>query len=151
MNKFNTVKSLFLFFVYSVFLLSCSGSKNASDSDYVKMAASFTDPAWDGISIPTRGLCMQLGGIGYSPEILVQNIPEDAEYLSATFRNRNNGNPHGIIEVEIDNIDEVIIPSVRQGTGGYLGPCFTGQNHRYEVIIKAEGTNSTVRLLLGRI
>lgn len=143
------LKSLSSAILLVVLLISCSASEQASDSS-PNLSAFFSDPAWDGISVPQRGICTQFGGTGLSPEIVVSNIPEEAEYLSATFLDRNSGNRHGVLEVEIESLDETIIPSVRQGTGGYIGPCSGGRGNRYEVVIRAEGTNSRIRLSLGR-
>jgi hypothetical protein len=128
------------------------------------MGASFTDPAWDGKSVPEGQQCQKFGGENpFSPEIKVVGIPEGTEAIVVKFndesyQNMNYGG-HGKLAVLIEpGVTEMVFPSVighsfdlPEGVimisahqapnwdkkGAYMPPCSGGKRNRYTATIEA--------------
>ena len=147
----------------------------------ITLHLSFADPIWDGKIIPKGQQCLEFGGNGSSPPILVKDIPPQAnklvlEFSDATYKPCDNGG-HGIIGYAIPRgSKEITVPSIPGQTfdlpkefslmkehcgaallmqaGAYIGPC-PGLGNLYYVTIKAfieSPDNSTSQVLgIGRL
>jgi hypothetical protein len=123
---------------------------------------SFTDSAWDGLTIPEGQQCSAFNGNGSSPELLINNIPEGTNAIIVSFSDRtykpNDLGGHGIIGKWLLNQEtSITIPSIpgesyempeamfivsefrsNRGTGGaYLPPCSGGSGNEYYATISA--------------
>lgn len=166
-------KVSFMIIMIGLTLSGCAGSKEAADLVYkeadfktsdtlLALEVTFTDPEWDGITIPDGQQCSMFGGEGASPEILVNNIPEGANAVTVSFSDRtykpNDLGGHGIIGVWVlDQQESITIPSVpgessdlpegmfivseyrsNRGSGGaYLPPCSGGNGNEYYATVQA--------------
>lgn len=76
----------------------------------------FSDPAWDGKSIPSGQICKKFGGNGATPSITVSGVPAEADAIVLEFSDKddskmNNGG-HGKIGYRITpGAAQVIVPS----------------------------------------
>jgi hypothetical protein len=143
----------------------------------ISLHLSFADPSWDGKIIPKGQQCIEFGGIGASPPILVKNIPTQAnklviEFSDATYKPCDKGG-HGIIGYVIPpGSKEIKVPSIPGQTfdlpegfslikehcgadlmmqaGAYIGPC-PGLGNVYYATIKAfyESPDKIKSQLLG--
>ena len=145
--------------VFAIFSLLVSGAH----ADGTQFAASFVDPAWDGIKVPAGQQCERFGGSGSTPVIKVEHIPGKAnvlvmEFSDQTYQPMNNGG-HGKIGYRIaKDAKQTTIPPVAGHTfdlptgffvveaqrapswdkaGAYLPPCSGGKGNSYYVTVKA--------------
>ncbi len=102
--------------------------ESLEDSEVVvELELSFVDPIWDGVNIPDGQRCNACGEHGSSPEIYVDNIPENADAILLYFSkglplNLNKkfgtgistiGTSNGVIGYHISGNDrKILIPSV---------------------------------------
>lgn len=134
-----------------------------ANADGTPFAATFTDPAWDGIKVPTGQQCARFGGSGSTPVIKVEHVPGKAnalvmEYSDQTYQAMDKGG-HGKIGYRIaKNTGQETIPAVAGHTfdlptgfflveaqraptwdkaGAYLPPCSGGKGNSYYVTVKA--------------
>ncbi|MCP3888693.1 MAG: DUF2974 domain-containing protein [Desulfobulbaceae bacterium] len=148
-----------------------------TDSSAVTLQLSFADAAWDGKTIPKGQQCLEYGGNGASPPILVNNIPPQAnklvlEFSDATYKPCDKGG-HGIIGYAIPSgSKKITVPAIPGQSfdlpegfnlikehcgadllmqpGAYIGPC-PGLGNLYYVTIKAlyESPDKSTSQLLG--
>jgi Tfp pilus assembly protein PilX len=123
--------------------------------------ASFSDPKWDGKTVPKNQVCKWAGGNGATPKINISNISPDAnvvlvEFSDRTYKPMDKGG-HGKIGMNINNQSSVTIPSIpgetsvmpenmfiykghkglkRGKAGAYLPPCSGGKGNNYYATIK---------------
>lgn len=127
------------------------------------LQVTFTDPVWDGVTVPKGHQCHKFGGTHGSPALRVSGIPEGANALILEFSDRSyspmdNGG-HGKVGYEFDaGSTTVAVPSVPPHTfdlpagfwtvaahgapkwdkpGAYLPPCSGGKGNEYYVTVKA--------------
>ncbi len=152
-----------------IFVFSCSEYKSAEN--VAELSISFIDSNWDGKTIPVSGQCQNCGGQGFSPALLVENIPAHANFIVAEFKDKSMGVFHGAIRFQIAQKSEFVIPSVPEQTlnlpkgaeiesehraplgerGAYMAPCGCGDENLYEATVFAIKTGSSGRkLLLGK-
>ena len=119
--------------------------------------------SWNGQVVPKTGICTRRGGEGWSPEMLVQNIPDGTEHLELRFTDLDweSEGAHGIIRMklspsfikegsltlasfkgETDTLPAGMTAIASHkcgkcGGGVYLGPCSGGRAHNYVVNIYA--------------
>lgn len=148
---------------------SCSGYKSAEN--VADLSVSFVDPKWDGQKIPESGRCRSCGGKGFSPALMVRNIPQYTDTLIAEFNDKSAGIFHGAVRFRISQKSEFVIPSVQEQTldlpqgveiesehrapfgdrGAYMAPCGCGSEYVYEATILAIRTEpSGQKWLLGK-
>lgn len=119
-----------------------------------KIKATFTDPSWDGETVPVKGICTSNGGKGMSPAIAFTNLPSRTEEIVLKFTDEDWGSEgfHGEFSISVPsgsstfNLSEFsgdsgALPSGVTmlaghgcgscGGGGYLGPCSNGRGHSY--------------------
>lgn len=132
----------------------------------------FTDPAWDGVTVPKGMQCKRYGGKNsMSPAIKVAGLPEGTAKvvvrfndLSFTPLSKNGG--HGSIAVAVPaGASSVTVPSVkgetrniredveiyaahratssRVGKGAYLPPCSGGRGNNYQADVLAVDATGT--------
>jgi len=152
------------------------GGPAAAQSDF---AASFSDPAWDGVTVPEGQHCSLQGGMGATPPIDVTGIPNGATQINLSFNDEtfepmNNGG-HGVIGFALEEgATEASLPAVPGGTEdlpegvtiaaanktsgdfltpGYMPPCSGGNGNTYSVdviAVDADGAElASTRLPLG--
>lgn len=125
--------------------------------------ADFADPAWDGKKVPEAHNCNSATAM--TPAIKVSGLPAASDYLTLAFRDLDgpgqmaSDGGHGKLGFAVAaGSAEVSLPAVAQGkkkgdlpegvdllgehkgrraVNGYLAPCSQGQNHRYEVVVRA--------------
>jgi hypothetical protein len=157
-------------------IFACSESKYKPAENVAELTISFIDSKWDGKKVPKSGQCQNCGGEGFSPALLVRNIPKNTNYLIAEFNDKSmpslsKGGGHGAIRVQIPPKTEFVIPPVKEQTfdlpagvetesehkaplgksGAYMAPCGCGNENNYEVTIMAVQSEQTGQgLLLGR-
>lgn len=127
------------------------------------LEAAFTDPRWDGETVPTGAQCQKFGGSEGSPALRVGNIPAAANALVLEFSDRSyapmdNGG-HGKLGYAIEpGTGEVTVPSAPPHTtdlpdgfwtvaehgaprwdtaGAYLPPCSGGKGNSYWLAVRA--------------
>jgi hypothetical protein len=123
----------------------------------------FADAAWDGVTVPEGQQCQRFGGQGVSPELVVSNIPSQANALivmvsDRSYKPMDNGG-HGQFGFSIEpGAATLTIPSVPGHTvdlpagffvvkehqaptwdkpGAYLPPCSGGRGNAYYITVKA--------------
>lgn len=129
-----------------------------------ELSAAFTESAWQEESVPEGQQCQRFGGKNpQSPEVKVENIPEDADAIVLEFSDRSvermdNGG-HGKVGYKLSGErDAVTVPSVPGHTmdlpegfftveaqrapgwdtaGAYLPPCSGGRGNDYFIDVKA--------------
>jgi hypothetical protein len=164
-------------FVLILFIVSISAGQINTNIDTISLHLSFAEPIWDGKIIPKGQQCIEFGGNGASPPILVKNIPPQAnklviEFSDATYKPCDKGG-HGIIGYAIPpGSKEITVPSIPGQTfdlpegislikehcgavllmqaGAYIGPC-PGLGNVYYATIKAfyESSDKLRSQLLG--
>ena len=123
----------------------------------------FTDPAWNGRTIPAGQQCSQFGGRGASPALVVRGIPPGTTDLIVEFNDRDypplsSGGGHGTIRIALPaGATEMTVPSVPGETNtlpagvvkeeahraplspgtAYLPPCSGGRGNLYVADVKA--------------
>ncbi|MBC7908121.1 MAG: hypothetical protein H7Y60_15450 [Rhodospirillaceae bacterium] len=147
--------------VLCVSLSACQttgGYKDVSDK-LPALDVKLASAPWNGHTVPNEGICVDHGGKGFAPEIVVNNIPAEATAIIVEFSDRNyspmNGGGHGVIgfpvkpgatSVKLPSIpgytselpDGIWVKSHNRSTGkGYRGPCSGGRHNIYEADIKA--------------
>ena len=127
------------------------------------LTVKFTDPAWDGKTIPKDQICSLQGGKGSTPAIEVSGLPEGTVKITESFNDEtyqpmNNGG-HGVIGFDVTPSGGVAtLPAVpgesdqlpvgvsvvtkERGTGdydkpGYLPPCSGGNGNLYTMDVTA--------------
>lgn len=122
-----------------------------------------SDAAWDGKTVPERGICTRRGGEGWSPALTFAGIPAGATALELRFTDKDwsGEGAHGIVRVALSG-EQVSAGSFalasfkgetdalpagmtaisahecgRCGGGVYLGPCSGGREHAYVVNVYA--------------
>lgn len=128
-----------------------------------ELKAEFTDPAWDGQKVPEAHNCNSATAM--TPALKITGLPAESDYLTLSFRDVDGpaqmaaDGGHGKLGyIVAAGSAELTLPSVQQGkrknempegvellgehkgkraVNGYLAPCSQGQNHRYEVVIRA--------------
>lgn len=149
----------------------------AAQSDF---AAAFSDPAWDGVTVPEGQHCGLQGGSGATPPIEVSGLPEGTTQINLSFNDEsfeamNNGG-HGVLGFAVDEgAASASLPAVPGGTeefpegvslvtanktsgdyltAGYMPPCSGGNGNTYSVDVSAVGADgaelATTRLTLGK-
>lgn len=123
------------------------------------LTVEFTDPAWDGGSIPDGQHCKKFGGNGATPPLKVSGIPAEADAIVLEFNDKSYSEVsydggHGKIGFRIETgVGEAMLPAVPGGTDvmpdgvwlekknratgawrspGYLPPCSGGRGNIYE-------------------
>lgn len=138
------------------------------------LEVSFTDPEWNGRTVPKSGICQPMNGKGDTPPLRIAGIPAEAnaliiEYSDRTFGPMNNGG-HGILRYSITPGEaEVTLPATpgmtdqlpegvviekhnlgaRNPAPGYRGPCSGGRGNLYEGVVKAVNKSDTETRILG--
>ena len=125
--------------------------------------AELADPAWDGQKVPEAHNCN--GATAATPPLKLSGLPAESDYVILAFRdldgpaNMAADGGHGKLGFAVAaGSAEVQLPAVQQGkkknempegvellgehkgkraVAGYLAPCSQGQNHRYEVVVRA--------------
>lgn len=125
--------------------------------------AELADPAWDGQKVPEAQNCN--GATAATPPLKLSGLPAESDYVILAFRdldgpsNMAADGGHGKLGFAvIAGSPEVVLPAILQGkkknempegvellgehkgkraVAGYLAPCSQGQNHRYEVVVRA--------------
>ena len=156
-------KEICLSIVGLLLLCGCvATSQYVAEENLVVLNVSFTDARWDGSSVPVIGRCKKCSGDGFSPELIVSNIPDGTNAVVIEFNDRDfqplaaNGG-HGTIWVAVAGQTEIVVPSIPEETydlpggvqmekkhrapvgkpGAYFGPCGCGRGNRYFAIVKA--------------
>jgi len=159
--------------ILSTFVIASScGFTNFASALEVK----FSDPAWNGETIPVGQQCQKFGGENpASPALTLSEIPLGSDLIVLEYSDRDskkmdNGG-HGIMSYAIDNaMTNIDIPSVTghsfdipQGftmiekhrgagwdiEGAYMPPCSGANNHAYYVTVKSmKGTTVTAEKVL---
>ena len=143
-------------------------------------AASFADPAWDGVTVPEGQHCPLQGGNGATPPINVTGLPSGTTQINLSFNDEtyepmNNGG-HGVLGFAVEaGATEASLPAVPGATEelpegvtiavanktagdfltpGYMPPCSGGNGNTYSVdviAIDASGAElAKQRLTLGK-
>lgn len=123
----------------------------------------FSDPAWDGKTVPAGQQCPLQGGSGATPAIDVSGLPEGTTKVNVAFNDETyqpmNDGGHGVIGFDVTpNNGAASLPSVpgnsadlpagasvttaSRGTGdyaspGYLPPCSGGNGNLYTATVTA--------------
>lgn len=127
------------------------------------LSLKFTDPAWDGKTVPEGQHCPLQGGLGATPPIEVSGLPAGTATVTVAFNDEsyppmNNGG-HGVIGFDVTPQNGAAqLPSVpgnsadlpagahvvtaARGTGdyasaGYLPPCSGGNGNLYSATVTA--------------
>lgn len=151
--------------------IACSCSDYKSAENVATLSISFIDPIWDGKTIPASGQCRNCGGGGLSPSLSIKNIPKDADFIIAEFKDKSMGVFHGAIRFQISQKSEFVIPSIPEQTlrlpqnveiesehraplgerGAYMAPCGCGTENMYEATVLAiKKEASGQKILLGK-
>lgn len=138
-----------------------AGVYRSAASPLPPLRVSFTDPAWDGRTIPAGQNCRRFEGKGDTPPLLVEGIPAGAnavliEFHDETVRFMKNGG-HGIVGYRAEG-PSVRVPAIPgetldglqpgvfievphrggdYGGPGYLPPCSGGRGNLYTITVKA--------------
>ena len=143
----------------SVMLLSLAATGVAAQ----EFKAEFVDPAWDGQKVPTAHNCNSATAM--TPALKVSGLPAQSDYITLAFRDLDgpgamaSDGGHGKLGFAVAaGSSGVTLPAVgqdkkqgdlpegvellaehkgRRPVSGYLAPCSQGQNHRYEVVVRA--------------
>lgn len=128
-----------------------------------EMKVEFADPAWDGKKVPDAHNCNS--PTAATPPLKISGLPADSDFVTLSFRDIDGPGQmsmdggHGRLGFTVKaGSPEVTLPAVQQGkkksempegvellaehrgrrpVDGYLAPCSQGQNHRYEVVVRA--------------
>lgn len=146
-------------FLAATALLVLSGTAFAQ-ADF---SASFADPAWDGVTVPSGQHCPLQDGNGATPPINVSGIPAGTTQINLSFNDEsfeamNNGG-HGVIGFAVDEgateaslaavpgateeLPEGVSIAVANKTSGnfltpgYMPPCSGGRGNSYSVDVIA--------------
>ena len=150
--------------VFTAYILTaCVTPYNVSEN-LLQLRLSFTNPQWDGETIPPGQQCQKFGGkASGTPQMKVEGIPIEADALVVEYTDRSWGpiGGHGKIGYYIEpGADTIVIPSVPghsfdlpegfflvsehaaphwDTAGAYLPPCSGagGVGNRYYAIVKA--------------
>ena len=153
-----------------VCFFACSDSEYESSEQVAELAISFTDPVWDGADVPEKGQCTNCGGEGFSPPLLVKNIPEDTDVLIVEFHDKSVNVFHGAFRIKVPKKTELVIPSVKEtaavpkrvelkiennavigGKAAYWAPCGCGSRNEYVAeIVALKNQSSDQKLLIGK-
>ena len=176
--KKNTLRILSLLWAASFVFTGCVANKYKPASNVVELKISFADSKWNGKEIPNGQQCGKFGGNASTPQLIVGNIPPEAnalvmEYSDRNSRRMNNGG-HGKIGYRIKSgSHQVVIPSVPGHTfdlpkdffliaahknpawdkaGAYMPPCSGGKGNLYVVEVKAvhDAPDGQDSLILGQ-
>lgn len=162
----------------SILLVSVLFTGSASAQTVLTL--NFSDPAWDGLTVPAGQHCSLQGGAGATPAIDVSGVPEGTTAINVAFSDEtyepmNNGG-HGTIGfVVAPDSGNVSLPSVPGGTetlpdgitiaaanltsgdyltAGYMPPCSGGNGNLYSAKVTALDASgaelATGRIELGR-
>ncbi len=127
------------------------------------LTAKFTDPAWDGKTVPDGQQCSLFGGEGWTPPLEISGLPEGTTKITLAFNDKTytpmDDGGHGVIGFDVTPIDGVaMLPAApgetddlpdgvsvvtkSRGTGeydkpGYLPPCSGGNGNLYTATITA--------------
>lgn len=163
-------KGVLIFFSIICFL-GCSDGKYESGESVAELAISFLDPQWDGKRVPPIGQCTNCGSQGFSPPLMVTNIPARTDALIIEFKDKTMPTDHGAIRFNISQQTEFSIPSFPEQTydlpqgaemetehnapigkpGVYMAPCGCGWNNKYvATIVAIKSETSGERILLGK-
>ena len=135
------------------------------------LTVSFTDPAWDGKTVPKTAICTITGGSApMSPALAVSGVPDGTvkiteSYNDETYTPMDHGG-HGVLGFEVTPVNGAVeLPAVpgesdqlpagvsvvtkNLGTGaydkpGYLPPCSGGNGNRYTVDVTALDASGAV-------
>ena len=139
------------------FLFSIAPASTSSAAD---LKVSLTDSAWNGSTVPDKGICKYRDGEGWSPALRISNIPDGAVKVELRFTDEDWDSVgfHGVMAVKVPaggkSVDvpsfegetdalPASIESIRShgcfdcGGGVYLGPCSGGRDHTYTVYVYA--------------
>jgi len=160
-----------LVFIAFFCFLACSRGGCEQAGRAAELSVSFADAKWDGLTIPEIGRCRDCGGEGFSPALLVREIPPGADSIIIEFHDRTLGIFHGAVRFAISRGPEFVVPSFREQTfdlprgaemesahraplgrrGAYMAPCGCGDGNLYEAVLLAVGTaESGKKLILGK-
>lgn len=151
------MKNGMVILVVLICLAACSDSKYQKAANIVDLSVSFADSKWDGKNVPQIGQCNICQGQGYSPPLLVQNIPEGADHLVVEYIDKTMGVHHGAIRFRINKKPDFTITSIPEQTfdlppdayldtehdapigrsGAYMAPCGCGYRNKYTATIYA--------------
>ncbi|MCK5145687.1 hypothetical protein KAR48_02965 [bacterium] len=159
------MKKLFLGLAVAILFGGCASSlKYIAADEVVELDVELAGVGWNGVKVPQSGIAKVFGGQGMSPELMVKNIPAEAnaivvEYNDLDYPPMKEDGGHGAYFVWTHGEQSVLIQSVaeqiyelpegvfiehrhmahhEQVRGGvYLAPGSGGKNHRYEVVVKA--------------
>ena len=149
--------------VSSVLLALALGVVPAVVADGETLTAAFTDPRWDGITVPDGAQCQKFGGSEGSPALRVSAIPAAATALVIEYSDRSYGpmdkGGHGKLGYVIaPGTGETLVPSAPPHTmalpdgfwtvaehgapgwdkaGAYLPPCSGGKGNAYYLTVRA--------------
>ncbi|MFD0388867.1 hypothetical protein P7L64_23645 [Tistrella bauzanensis] len=145
---------------------SMSGSGASASAGMQGLDIRFTDPAWDGRTVPANALCSRYGPAGKSPGLAVSGLPADTRMVVIAFNDDSyqrlsTDGGHGTIAMPVPTEQSwVAIPPVageshqlpadiimvkphrgalHTGTA-YLPPCSGGAGNHYSAVVQAVRT-----------
>lgn len=164
---------------FASILLVCGILAGAASAQSA-LTLTFSDPAWDGLTVPAGQHCSLQGGAGATPALAIAGVPDGTTAINVAFSDEtyepmNNGG-HGTIGFVVAPVDgKVALASVPGGTedlpegvsiaaanltsgdfltSGYMPPCSGGKGNLYSAKVTAlDATGAelaTGRIELGR-
>jgi len=130
--------------------------------DMSTLQISYTDPIWDGITVPEGQWCSMFEWNGSTPELLIENIPDGTQVITIAYSDRssaeNDNGGHGIVGINIANWNNSVIVesiagesfdlpdnmfvvevshSAKSNGWAYLPPCSGWSGNEYYISLKA--------------
>ncbi len=121
MQKKSHLRALCLLVTLTFALSGCLTGKYKPVADMGNLEVSFADSLWNGQKVPAGQQCNRFGGKGSTPQLMVKNIPPNAnalimEYSDSDYMPMDNGG-HGKMGYKIfASSNQVTIPSVQGHT-----------------------------------
>ena len=100
-----------------------------------QLTASFAEGiAWNGETVPEGQQCSKYGGSGATPEIVVENVPAEADAIVLAFNDETytpmDDGGHGVVGFRVRDESELTLPSVPGETNDLSEPAFPVAGHR---------------------
>lgn len=136
------MKKVILSILSLIIIINCSSSKYKTIGNVTELKLEFADPSkWDGIKIPPEGWGLDIGGPGFSPALIVKNIPDGTNAIIVEFNDLDYselsvGGGHGAIYVNVNNQKEVTIPSVKERSADLPEGVFMEHTHHANITPK---------------
>ncbi len=163
MQKNGQLTGLGLMGILLLMLTGCNAVKYKAVENLAAVDVAFANSLWDGKKVPDGQQCNKFGGDAQTPELLISNIPTNAnavimEYSDRDASHMDNGG-HGKVGYRLaENTQKVSVPAIKGHTfdlpegfflvkahanpawdkaGAYMPPCSGGRGNRYYVTVKA--------------